>query len=481
MATPAPSIPPSFKEYESRLFARFIWIAATTVGIACVVFSLWSFASQTEQVEQIALAEARALNLQLQALETYVDDMHGVSNSAASEEAGFRTTYGASFSSSASQRLSELSGGHTVRIVSADPASPYEHPDAFEAQILGFFDATGQSEYYTVDSYNGAPVLRYMSRISLQAAPTLAASTETAPLITGARSIIVPVSSYVTVAMRKTVFTVGFFIALIAAMAGVLHWSLRRRVLKPMEQTGIMLEEDAAAKADFLALMSHELRTPLASIIAFTDIWEESAHERDEQERYLVHAIRKNSDTLLSMVNNVIDMAKVDAGKYELHPEEVDVLDVIGAVQAVAEPLALQQGVQLELAFDPQTPIVVSDWEALRKILMNLVGNALRFTGEGGRVTIATVYDSALHEVEVSVADTGCGISEEDRERIFERFEQAGSAYATKDKGSGLGLSLALGLAHMLKGSLTVVSEVGIGSTFYLRIPAPLEEEKTSA
>lgn len=481
MATPAPSPASSFKEYESRLFARFIWIAATTMGVACVVFSLWSFASQTEQVEQIALAEARALNLQLQAVESYVDNMHGISSTTASAGEGFRTAYGASFSNSASQRLSELSSGHTVRIVSTDTSGLYSTPDAFEAQVLGYFDATGQSEYYTIDSSNGAPVLRYMSRLSLQAAPALVADTAEVPVITGARSIIVPVSSYVTIAMRRTVFTVGFFIALVATMAAVLHWSLRRRVLKPMEQTGLKLEEDAAAKADFLALMSHELRTPLSSIIAFTDIWEASAQERDEQERYLVQAIRKNSDTLLHMVNNVIDMAKVDAGKYELHPEEVDLLDVIGAVQAVAEPLAIQQNVQLELTFDPQTPIVTSDWEALRKILMNLVGNALRFTGDGGCVTIATVFDAAHDEVTLSVSDTGCGISEEDRERIFERFEQATSAYATKDKGSGLGLSLALGLARMLGGDLTVTSQVGTGSTFYLRIPVQSAEEKTPA
>lgn len=462
----------SFKQYESQLLARFIWIAATTVGIACVLFSLWSFASQTEQVEQIALAEARALNLQLQALETYVDDMHAATSVASSQGDGFRTAYGATFSNSASQRLSELSGGHTVHIVSNDPRAPYDTPDAFEASVLNLFETTGQTEYYKIDSSNGVPVLRYLSRLSLQSAPLLAADTGEIPVVMGARSIIVPVSSYVTIAMRRTVFTVGFFIALVAVVAGILHWSLRRRVLKPMEQTGLMLEEDAAAKADFLALMSHELRTPLASIIAFTDIWEESAHERNEQERYLVQAIRKNSDTLLHMVNNVIDMAKVDAGKYELHPEEVDLLDVIGAVQAVAEPLALQQGVRLELSFDPQTPIITSDWEALRKILMNLVGNALRFTGSEGSVTISTSWDAPTKTVVVSVTDTGCGISEEDRERIFERFEQAGSVYATKDKGSGLGLSLALGLAQMLGGSLTVSSEVGVGSTFYLRVPA---------
>lgn len=459
----------TFKDYESRLFARFIWVAIATMGVACVVFSVWSFASQTEQVEQMALAEARAFNLQMQALESYVDGVHGVGDSARTDAQEYRTAYGATFTNSASQRLSELSAGHVARIVSSDPHSPYDQPDAFEAAVLSFFANTGQTEYYTIDSSSGKPVLRYMTRLALQANPT---DPQDTAVIAGARSIVVPVGSYITVAMRKTVFTVGFFIALVVAMAAVLHWSLRKRVLKPMEQTGLMLEEDAAAKADFLALMSHELRTPLSSIIAFTDIWEESDREHSDQERYLVQAIRKNSDTLLHMVNNVIDMAKVDAGKYELHLEEVDVLDVVGAVQAVAEPLALQQNVRLELDFDPRTPIVTSDWEALRKILMNLVGNALRFTGEGGRVTIATRFNEDAGELELSVTDTGCGISEEDRERIFERFEQAGSAYSTNDKGSGLGLSLALGLAQMLGGSLTVTSRIGVGSTFYLRIPA---------
>ncbi len=473
-----------FREYSARLLSRFMRVAVAIMACACVAFFLWSFASQTEQVTQVALTEARSLSRQFQAVGSYVDAAHGLSSSATAE--GSMTVYGATLSQGVSESFSQQPGGYVSHVVSADASAGYDTPDDFEARALAAFASTSQAEFYELGSAGSSPVFRYASRLLVE-------SGTCADGVAAAFSVTIPVASYVAAAMQRTVFAAGFFVVVIAIMGCVLRRLLRSQVVGPMERAGVRLEEDAAAKADFLALMSHELRTPLSSIIAFTDLWESSSAERDERERYLVRAIRENSDVLLNMVNNTIDMAKVDAGKYELQMEDVDLLDVMGAVQAMAEPLALKRGVRFELRFDPATPIVRGDWEALRKVLANLVGNALKFTDAGGSVVLAACPEEAVSDVAVqpdptesgqarprlalvSVADTGCGISEEDRARIFERFEQGasalGSACANREKGSGLGLSLSLELARMMGADITLASEPGKGSTFTVHVPA---------
>ena len=264
--------------------------------------------------------------------------------------------------------------------------------------------------------------------------------------------------------------TIAFFSIMLAVTIVLVRWALKKWVIDPADETNARLEEDNAAKPDFLTLVSHELKTPLSSIIAFADIWQSSEKERPPDEQYLVEEVRDNSKVLLGMVNNIIDMARVESGKYKTSAEEVDIVDIMNAVKATADPLAIKKGISLWFEAMTGIPIVLTDWEAARKILTNLVGNALKFTDAGGSVTVsAKTDDSGTLTVEVS--DTGCGIAQEDLALIFDRFGQASSTHPEGEQGSGLGLSLSRQLAAMIGATLEVTSQPGEGSTFSLRFP----------
>lgn len=257
---------------------------------------------------------------------------------------------------------------------------------------------------------------------------------------------------------------------MLAVTIVLVRWALKKWVIDPADETNARLEEDNAAKTDFLTLVSHELKTPLSSIIAFADIWQSSEKERPPDEQYLVEEVRDNSKVLLGMVNNIIDMARVESGKCKTSAEEVDIVDIMNAVKATADPLAIKKGISLWFEAMTGIPIVLTDWEAARKILTNLVGNALKFTDAGGSVTAsAKTDDSGTLTVEVS--DTGCGIAQEDLALIFDRFGQASSTHPEGEQGSGLGLSLSRQLAAMIGATLEVTSQPGEGSTFSLRFP----------
>lgn len=264
--------------------------------------------------------------------------------------------------------------------------------------------------------------------------------------------------------------TIAFFSIMLAVTIVLVRWALKKWVIDPADETNARLEEDNAAKTDFLTLVSHELKTPLSSIIAFADIWQSSEKERPPDEQYLVEEVRDNSKVLLGMVNNIIDMARVESGKYKTSAEEVDIVDIMNAVKATADPLAIKKGISLWFEAMTGIPIVLTDWEAARKILTNLVGNALKFTDAGGSVTVsAKTDDSGTLTVEVS--DTGCGIAQEDLALIFDRFGQASSTHPEGEQGSGLGLSLSRQLAAMIGATLEVTSQPGEGSAFSLRFP----------
>lgn len=264
--------------------------------------------------------------------------------------------------------------------------------------------------------------------------------------------------------------TIAFFSIMLAVTIVLVRWALKKWVIDPADETNARLKEDNAAKTDFLTLVSHELKTPLSSIIAFADIWQSSEKERPPDEQYLVEEVRDNSKVLLGMVNNIIDMARVESGKYKTSAEEVDIVDIMNAVKATADPLAIKKGISLWFEAMTGIPIVLTDWEAARKILTNLVGNALKFTDAGGSVTVsAKTDDSGTLTVEVS--DTGCGIAQEDLALIFDRFGQASSTHPEGEQGSGLGLSLSRQLAAMIGATLEVTSQPGEGSTFSLRFP----------
>lgn len=474
------------------LTRRFTLLVVLTLSLASVIYILWSFTTQNTVAENTALVEARTMTQQMDASWSYISDSQDTINQDADGRYEFKGIYCATAGKQIADEFTRNSSGYVIRYVRDNPRNPIDKPDEFESQALQSFRSDGATEYYNIEEYNGERVFRYASALRI-GNNCLACHGDPAGSkdptgsyregmafgdLAGASSIIIPLGAYESSAQQRALLTIAFFGALLFVMVFVVQLALRRWVLKPMEEANKRLERDNKAKNDFLTLVSHELRTPLSSIVAFTDIWQRSSEPRKPEEEYLVDEIRDNSDVLLGMVNNIIDTAKVDSGKYKLMKEQVDIFDVVNTVKSITEPIAIKKDVSLAVTLSSETPIIVSDWEALRKILTNLVGNAIKFTDSGGSVGLVVRYDEDARQIVIAVSDTGCGIAPDDIERIFERFEQSGQGNASRENGSGLGLYLSRNLASMLGGHLDVESVVGEGSAFTLTVPVAMEDDE---
>ncbi|NLL18018.1 MAG: DUF3365 domain-containing protein [Clostridia bacterium] len=224
-------------------------------------------------------------------------------------------------------------------------------------------------------------------------------------------------------------------------------------------------------KSQFLATMSHELRTPLTSIIAFAELLQQQLPEDDQTNLQNVEEIRTNGENLLVLINDLLDLAQIEAGRYQLRPETMDLVDVIDSVERVIAPLAMQKNIDFSTEFLREVPLVKADPEKIRRAVLNLAGNAIKFTPEGGQVKIAVDFDQEAQQILVMVSDTGIGIKEEDLAYIFERFRQVDSSNVRRYRGSGLGLALTKELMEMHGGWVGVTSEPNKGSTFTLGLP----------
>jgi signal transduction histidine kinase len=223
-------------------------------------------------------------------------------------------------------------------------------------------------------------------------------------------------------------------------------------------------------KSEFLANMSHELRTPLNAIIGFSQVLRERmfGELNEKQEEYL-DDILSSGNHLLALINDVLDLSKVEAGQVELEVGQFSLRDALERGVVMVRERATAGGVQVALAASPQVDVVEGDERRIRQVIFNLLSNAVKFTPAGGAVDVnAAVVDG---EVWVSVADTGPGLAPEDRERIFEEFQQA-KAGLDQREGTGLGLALSKRLVELHGGRIWVDSEVGKGSTFVFTLPA---------
>ncbi len=245
----------------------------------------------------------------------------------------------------------------------------------------------------------------------------------------------------------------------------------RRRV----EEINAQLARDNRYKSDFLAIVSHELRTPLTSILAFADLMADTVDPADAASRRQLEEIEKNGAILLEMVDNVLETARIQAGSERLNLELVDLNDIVGMVEASNQPVALKKGVAMSTAVDADVPLIMSDWEKVRRILVNLVSNAVKFTPAGGRVDVHATWAPERSRVHIEVADTGIGIPSDKQDLIFGRFTQENMSTVRRYGGSGLGLSLVKDLVSMLGGTVSVTSEVGAGSTFSVELPVEVE------
>ena len=242
---------------------------------------------------------------------------------------------------------------------------------------------------------------------------------------------------------------------------------LRSRELQKLNQE---LQAANKTKSVFLANMSHELRTPLSAILGFSELLiDDDAGRFNEASRknFLEH-IHSGGENLLGLINDILDLAKVEAGQMKLRPETLRVANVVDDVISVAQPLAAKK--QLTVSKQVSSNIVlIADAGKLKQMLLNLVSNAIKFTPDGGTVTIAA--EQLPQTLEISVADTGIGISKADQGRIFEEFQQLDSGIGRVAQGTGLGLALTRHFAVLHGGDVRLESDLGKGSTFTLCLP----------
>lgn len=253
-------------------------------------------------------------------------------------------------------------------------------------------------------------------------------------------------------------------------MSAIRDISDRKRIERTLQEKNVELERASRAKNRFLATMSHELRTPLNAIIGFTGLllMKLPGPLTPDQERQL-QLVQSSGKHLLSLINDLLDLARIESGKVELHRAPVACAALLDEVMQTLRPAAQAKGLRLEAGPVDATLEIRTDRRALQQVLLNLANNAVKFTAEGG-VTLS-LRRIAGGEVEFAVADTGIGISADDQARLFQAFAQVGDSHRRTAEGTGLGLHLSHKLAELMGGRILVHSEPGAGSRFALRLP----------
>lgn len=238
-----------------------------------------------------------------------------------------------------------------------------------------------------------------------------------------------------------------------------------------LRQVNLNLLEANRLKSEFLSVMSHELRTPLNAIIGFSEVlkdYKSNGGLDDRQEKYLVN-IETSGRNLLRLVNDILDLARVGSDKLELEKDDVSIPQVLEDIRKLGHPFAAQKRIWLEVEPPEETPLIEADEAKVKRVLFNLVSNAIKFTPEGGRVEIGAGLKGGV--VEIFVKDTGIGISEENQKKIFTMFQQLDSTDSRRFGGTGVGLALSRKLVELHGGTIRVESELGKGSRFTFTIP----------
>lgn len=256
----------------------------------------------------------------------------------------------------------------------------------------------------------------------------------------------------------------------------------RTRLLGLLERANQELRELDKLKSTFLANMSHELRTPMNAIIGYTELLLDGVDGpvNEEQGKSLKKVVT-NARHLLQLINDVLDISKIEAGKVELEVKEFDLKWLIDSITPTFEPLIRQKGLTLTVTIDERVPLVYGDEDRLKQVFINLISNAIKFTHQGGITISAKLSDRGIKAeeqpifAEICVEDTGIGIKEEDIDRIFDKFVQVDLTTIRQYEGTGLGLSIVRGLVSLHKGMIWVTSAYGNGSKFCFTLPLKKE------
>jgi ABC-type amino acid transport substrate-binding protein/nitrogen-specific signal transduction histidine kinase len=269
----------------------------------------------------------------------------------------------------------------------------------------------------------------------------------------------------------------------ILVFTAVLYWNrrlsreigLRRAVEKELMESKEAAESANRVKSAFLASMSHELRTPLNSIIGFTGIiLNELAGPLNLEQKKQLKMVKGSSHHLLNLINDVLDISKIEAGELEVSCEKFSMRNVVNQVAESLKPLAEQKGLSLTVEIAPEVDTLISDERRIRQVLINLANNAIKFTERGGVKIICLKRNS---RIEVEIRDSGIGIRDQDMGKLFRPFQQLDSGISRKYEGTGLGLSVCKRILDMLGGNIRVKSQFGKGSTFTFIVPLNPEEK----
>ena len=242
------------------------------------------------------------------------------------------------------------------------------------------------------------------------------------------------------------------------------------RLFREIEDKSRQLEAASRHKSEFLANMSHELRTPLNAVIGFSEVLLQRMFGalNDKQDEYLKD-IYASGQHLLSLINDILDLSKIEAGRMELAPAPFHLPTALENAVTLVRERAARHGIALHLDLDPRLDQLVGDERKVKQVVLNLLSNAVKFTPEGGRISLTAVRRDS--SVEIAVTDTGIGIAPEDQAAIFEEFRQVGSDETRKQEGTGLGLTLAKKFVELHGGRIWVESKLGTGSTFTFTLP----------
>ena len=250
------------------------------------------------------------------------------------------------------------------------------------------------------------------------------------------------------------------------------------RLFQELEEKSRQLEVADRHKSEFLANMSHELRTPLNAVIGFSEVLIERmfGEVNAKQEEYL-QDILASGRHLLSLINDILDLSKIEAGRMELELADFHLPQAIDNAVTLVRERAMRRGITLEVAVDDRLGALRGDERKVKQVLLNLLANAIKFTPEGGRVQVRAAVANGV--AEIAVSDTGVGIAAEDQEAVFEEFRQVGTDYAKKHEGTGLGLTLSRKFVELHGGKIWVKSQVGQGSTFTFTLPLKRSSERS--
>jgi signal transduction histidine kinase len=242
------------------------------------------------------------------------------------------------------------------------------------------------------------------------------------------------------------------------------------RLFRELEEKSAQLEVVSRHKSEFLANMSHELRTPLNAVIGFSAVLGERLFgELTQKQEEYVKDIQDSGRHLLSLINDILDLSKIEAGRMELELADFALRPAVENAITLLKERAHQHGIKLQLDIDPALSRVRADERKFKQIMLNLLSNAVKFTHEGGSISVCAKANGTM--MELAVSDTGPGIAPEDQAAVFEEFKQVGPASAGKAEGTGLGLPLAKKIVELHGGEIRLESAPGRGSTFTFTLP----------